>query len=99
MPKALEPIYISQCIVVIANMLIRISIALFLLRLFGTRKLWRWSLYPIMVLAIITGIGSFIAFLLECRPYKKLWKPDLPGSCWGPSVFVAIAQANGGEYF
>ena len=69
--------YINQIVTILGLMFIRISISVFLLRIFGlgTKRWWRWSLYLIMGITILTSLSSAIIVLTQCRPLPKLWNP------------------------
>lgn len=80
-------------------MFIRISICLFLLRLFGNKKRWRWALYSIMAFVTATNLSSAAVFLSECRPLKKVWDPSVPGTCVSSGTVVFAGYYNGGKIF
>ena len=76
----------------------KISICLFLLRMFGKNKrIWRSGLYSIMAFSIATYLGSVAVIYASCRPVQKSWNPDIPGICWRPRIYIAIAEYNGSE--
>lgn len=60
-------------LVVIAYSAIKISIALFLLRLADHRRKWRWVLYGIIVVLVLFTIGSVLSLILQCRPIAAAW--------------------------
>ena len=51
--------------------MIRISICLLLLRIFGVNRAWRWALWVTVVLILVINIPSFIMIFTQCRPYAK----------------------------
>lgn len=91
--------YISQVILIFGTMSVKVSIAFFLLRLFGlgTTRWWRWALYSIMVFAVSTSISCALIVLTQCRPLPKLWNNSIHGSCWGRETLVAVGDYNGGK--
>lgn len=68
----------------------KISVALLLLRIMGTRTKWRKIiLYFIMISVFITNSIACIISFAQCNPPKALWNPQLaaiPGTCWEPHV-------------
>lgn len=75
----------------------RISICLFLIRIFSVNTRWRWTLYIIIALTAGTDIACGTAILLQCHPRAKMWDPAIPGTCWSPLIEVAIGQIPGGQ--
>ena len=76
---------------------IKISIALLLLRIFGTRRIWRWLIWAIMSFVSISILILAAMILSQCRPLRKIWNPEIPGSCWRSGVVINIAYFNGGK--
>ncbi|KAL4936042.1 hypothetical protein BDV06DRAFT_228249 [Aspergillus oleicola] len=62
----------------------KISVAIFLFRLMGqSAKLWqKWFLYILTVVSIAWNVLAIIVIIGFCRPAKKIWIPDTPGSCF-----------------
>lgn len=75
----------------------RLSICLFLLRIFRTKREWRWGLYAVMVFATAVIVPTIVSLLAQCSPVQKLWDPLLPGSCWSPHTVIDIGYFNGGK--
>ena len=75
----------------------RLSICLFLLRIFRTKREWRWGLYAVMVFATVVIVPTIVSLLARCSPVQKLWDPLLPGNCWAPQTVIAIGYFNGGK--
>ena len=75
----------------------RLSICLFLLRIFLTKRVWRWGLYAVMVFVTAVIIPTIVCLLVQCSPVQKLWDPLLPGSCWSPQTVIDIGYFNGGK--
>lgn len=78
-------------------MFTRLSIGVFLYRIFATKKAWKWSLYPIIALNIIGSLTSFTTILPQCSPVEKQWNPTIPGSCWDPKAWIDIGLFQGGK--
>ena len=90
---------VGQMPLVISTMFTKLSISLFLYRIFATKRVWRWALYPIIVLNIIGNLASFTTILPQCSPVDKLWNPTVPGNCWDPKTQIDIGLFQGGKSF
>lgn len=97
--NALALVYISETIFTFSTMFTRISICIFLLRIFGNKRVWRWGLHFIIAFVTVTSLAAGISVLLQCQPIRKVWKPSQPGTCWQPEIAVDIGDFNGGGFF
>ena len=93
---------ISQPLTILSIMFTRVSICFFLLRIVGIgqswkTRTWKWGLYSIMGLALITGIPVALITVLQCSPVEKLWSPMMAGTCWDPDITIAIGEFHGGK--
>lgn len=96
--QALKLMTVAEVIVICSLIFTKISICLFLLRIFGkNNKIWRRVLYFIMAFAIASNLASIAVIYPSCRPVQKVWNPFVPGICWRARVYIAIAEYNGGE--
>ena len=96
--QALKLESIIEVIWICSLVFTKISICLFLMRIFGkNNKVWRCGLYSIMAFSIATNLISISVIYSSCRPVEKLWDPDIPGTCWRARVYIAIAEYNGSE--
>ena len=86
---------IAAPIGIFSGLCTRLSVCLFLLRIFHTKRRWRLSLYGIMVFATAVIIPTIVSLLAQCSPVQKLWNPLLPGSCWSPQTVIDIGYFNG----
>ncbi len=103
-PELLERLYqalkletIAEVIVGCSLVFTKVSICLFLLRIFGTNKIWRWGLYSIGAFAVATYLASIATIYPSCQPVERMWDPTVPGTCWKAGAYIAIAEYNGGE--
>ncbi|KAL4881779.1 hypothetical protein BJY04DRAFT_217845 [Aspergillus karnatakaensis] len=73
----------------------KISVAIFLLRLMGPSATigQRWFLYILTVISIAWNVLAIIAIIGFCRPAKKIWMPETPGSCF-PLQFQLVAGTS-----
>lgn len=65
------------------------AVAFFLLRLV-TKKWHKYVLWWCVVSTGIMNITSVFFYWMNCRPFKKAWEPQTPGTCWVD--MVALAQ-------
>ena len=77
----------------------RLSVCLFMLRIFGTLNQWKRILYIVTGFITITNLSSLSILLAECRPLSKNWNPLIPGKCVSPAVINFEAYYNGGGLF
>ena len=85
-------------IIILPILFIRISITLFLLRIFGRNRPWRYGLYFVLSMHLLFAIISFSLLLAFCEPVKISVDRDLPRVCWNPHTKMVIATFNGGKY-
>ena len=88
---------IAAPIGIVSGLFTRLSICLFLLRIFGTKVYWRRGLYAIMVFVTAVVIPTVVGLLAQCSPTKKLWDPTVHGSCWSPQTVINLGYFHGGE--
>ncbi len=91
--------FLSEIVTNFSLLVTRLSVCLFLLRIFGTLKQWKWILYIVTGFVLITNLSSLAILLAECRPLSKNWNPLIPGKCVSPAVINFEAYYNGGESF
>lgn len=65
----------------------RVSVALFLLRMFQVVKIWRWSLYALACMTLASGIFGLVFLLAAGQPIAANWDLLVQATCW-PSVKV-----------
>lgn len=88
---------IAEVPIMVSTLFSRVSVCLFLLRLFAVNVAWRWILYSIIILTAATNIACATAILLQCHPRAKMWNPALSGTCWSQEIEVVIGQMQGGK--
>ncbi|KAF3031326.1 hypothetical protein E8E12_001468 [Didymella heteroderae] len=75
--------------------MLKISIALFLLRLIQN-KWYSRALWALIGFVVIYTIGAWLTFFLRCRPMGAFWDPGLGGTCYPMELFKSFAMANTG---
>ncbi|KAL8774317.1 MAG: hypothetical protein Q9209_001068 [Squamulea sp. 1 TL-2023] len=64
-----------------AVFLMRLSIALFFLRLVPPKKRYIWTIWGIIGILAVSDIYVSIDFFFECIPIRKVWLPHTSGLC------------------
>ena len=86
---------ISEVLVVLSNMFVKLSISLSLLRIFTTKKRRIWAIYAIIIFITLTSVSVAIALLCQFRPIRKIFNPTIPGTCYAPQVILDMAYYQG----
>lgn len=64
-----------------------------------TKWIYKWILHFANAVNIIGNIISAITELAQCMPVKKLWDPEVEGSCWPAKRQQELGIFQGGEGF
>ena len=89
--------FLSEICTAISLFFTRISICLFLLRIFGPIRYWRQILYFTMAFIALMNISSITVIMIQCRPLRKNWDPLVQGKCVRPGVVTFATYYNGGK--
>lgn len=74
-------------------MFIKLSIAIFLLRL-AVRRRYRYTLWASMVVVVVWSIVSFFWDIFQCTPVQAQWDFTIPHArCVSPAQIVSAAYA------
>lgn len=95
---ALKLLLVTQVQWYITISLIRISIAVWLLRL-GRSWSWRISLLSIIVIQTLIGIGYIVVTFGVCHPLSYFWEPTPNLVCWPYIVGSTWGWTTAGESF
>lgn len=82
--QALQYYFIAQMFYVSSTVPIKCSICVALIRIAGTRLVYRYILFGIIGLTIASGLATAIGILNVCRPIATLWG-EADGTC-DPSI-------------
>ena len=91
-------LYIERSVLILSPMFTKLSICIFLLRIFQTKRAWRWTLYSLVILVTAIGLIMFFLTFVSCQPIEKLWSPQTPGRCFNQRILQVIAILCGGKY-
>lgn len=74
---------------VLSQMALKLSIAIFLLRICVVR-MHKMIIYTVLIVTEVYGLFFFFLFVLQCRPSKHFWDQFAPvpgkGTCINPSI-------------
>ena len=91
--------YLAEILTSSSLFFARISICLFLLRIFGPARYWRRILYCAMAFITLINVSSIMMVITQCRPLRKNWDPLGDGKCVSSTVLIFIGYYNGGKVF
>ena len=74
----------------------KISICLFLLRLFHFNKM-KHFLWALIGFLVVTHLVLFFLIVLQCNPVHKVWDLGAPGTCFSRNMVMNITIVQGGE--
>ncbi|ETN38243.1 uncharacterized protein HMPREF1541_06274 [Cyphellophora europaea CBS 101466] len=78
--RTLKFYFICQSLYCPSTIPIKFSICVALLRICGTRYVFKYSLWAIMAITAVAGIGSMIGIVASCSPPSAFWDPT-SGTC------------------
>ncbi|KAI1170431.1 hypothetical protein F4777DRAFT_117851 [Nemania sp. FL0916] len=78
--------WVSNPFAVAVSVTARLSIAIFLIRLFGVRAWYKWSMITFTAMLLIIGILNIIIVFVQVRPVEALWDFRIMVPRWDPSV-------------
>lgn len=79
--QALEFLWIYQPVQVTSTIIARISVAIFVIRLFPTKKAMKRFLIALTTFNAAVGIVGFTLIFTQCSPPQKLWNDKVEGHC------------------
>jgi hypothetical protein len=90
--------YVVFTLSIWVNLLIKISVALMLLRIKSTFA-WRIGLWTLIACCVAVGFAATFTQLYQCRPLRAFWDIELrgTGACWPDKTVLGLAYAWGGE--
>ena len=81
-PETFKWLWAAEPTNLFAVYLVRLSIALFFLRLVPPKRRFVWTLWATIGMLTVADIYVSIDFFFECRPIRKVWLPQTPGACF-----------------
>lgn len=94
-----EAVYYQSLISAITAFgLLKVSIALFLLRIGKNSPWFSRTLWSLIVFVVAYTIFGFFTFAFRCSPVSGAWNTTIGAKCYSWTFFVGTALANTGEY-
>ncbi|KAI1412107.1 hypothetical protein F5Y13DRAFT_47606 [Hypoxylon sp. FL1857] len=75
----------------LGTLLARVSITIFLIRLFGNKKWLKWYLILWTTFESLATIALLIVIFVQCSPVEGLWNPVIPARRWDPNIELYLA--------
>lgn len=85
-PETFKWLWAAEPTNLFAVFLVRLSIALFFLRLVPPKRRYIWTIWAVIGILAISDIYISINFFFECRPIRKVWLPEIPGTCFSDVI-------------
>ncbi|KAF2686891.1 hypothetical protein K458DRAFT_363270 [Lentithecium fluviatile CBS 122367] len=82
-----------QMVNVLCTLVTKISISFYILRIRDDKRV-RWTLATLMTFMTLATIAVILVLSLSCRPLRKLWEPELPGSCLPLTTVYNVAYVQ-----
>ncbi|PQE17462.1 hypothetical protein CJF32_00008691 [Rutstroemia sp. NJR-2017a WRK4] len=94
LPKALKWWWCCEAVYVLSNMALKLSIAIFLLRI-AVDRIHRIIIYVTVITIELTSFAYFFIFILQCIPSEFFWTQYIggKGKCVNPKVTVDASYA------
>ncbi|CAL5866416.1 uncharacterized protein PFLUO_LOCUS624 [Penicillium psychrofluorescens] len=86
---------ISEFFLIFSTVFLKISISLFLKRLFLTSKKWKIFFWCFIAFNSITSALDAAIIFPQCTPVEYNWNKGIKGTCWSDSVINGTGIAQG----
>lgn len=93
----LKWVYLSTVPGVLSSIVARISVAMLLITIFGTKKWLKYFLIVFTSLVTVLGILAIIFTMVQADPIEGLWNPLIPARRWDPKIQRNMVFAAGCE--
>jgi len=93
--KATKYYYLAELFYIITAALLRVSVALLLLRIASTRPM-RITIYAVMGLMVAFSTAFLFIAISQCSPVQFYWDwvPDTPGTCSSQKILADTGYAH-----
>ncbi|KAM7188989.1 hypothetical protein V8F33_010323 [Rhypophila sp. PSN 637] len=96
--QMLKWVYLSTIPGVLSSIVARISVAMLLITIFGTKRWLKYFLIVFTSLVAVLGSLSIIFSMLQSNPIEGLWNPFVPARRWDPRVPHYMVYVGGSVY-
>lgn len=86
---------ICEFIMILSTIFLKISISLFLKRLFLTSREWKVFFWCFIAFNSITSALDAAVIFPQCTPVELNWDKSVPGHCWSDTAINAVGIAQG----
>ena len=94
----LKQLYIAEILGILGLFFVKLSVALFLLRIGGLQRWMRWGLIVTTAILACSTASIVVIFFVQCRPISGNWDPFInKTACISPQALVASGYASTGE--
>lgn len=94
----LKLLYIAEILSIVGLFFVKLSVALFLLRIGGLQRWMRWGLIITTAILACSTTSIVVIFFVQCRPISGNWNPLISQTaCISPDALVASGYASSGE--
>ncbi|KAI0173478.1 hypothetical protein GGR52DRAFT_543196 [Hypoxylon sp. FL1284] len=83
---------------ILSSVIARVSIAILLVRIFGTKTWLKWFLIVVTILQAVSNIAIIIAMWTQASPVEAVWNPVIPARRSDPRLLEYFGYV-GGSFF
>ena len=96
--RAGKLLFISELLANLVICVVKISVALFLLRIGGLRRWLKVSLYATIVLLVSSTSAFVVILFVQCRPIAGNWNPMIKrtAKCLSTSALTDVSYCSAG---
>jgi hypothetical protein len=88
--------FVTQPIYLWAITIVKISIALFLVRI-APNKFYKRLLWGIIAFLFVYTTVCFMTIMLQCKNLAILWDSSVKTTCWAASTLRGLSYTNAGQ--
>lgn len=98
LPTILKLLYIAQILGILGLFFVKLSVALFLLRIGGLQRWMRWGLIVTTAILACSTTSIIVIYFVQCRPISGNWNPLIQKTaCISPDALVSSGYASTGK--
>ncbi|RMZ88128.1 hypothetical protein DV736_g4652, partial [Chaetothyriales sp. CBS 134916] len=86
---------ITEFMLIISTVFVKISISLFLMKLFIRSKPWKIFLWNFIAFNTITSLLDAAFIFPQCTPVQRNWNKSVEGHCWSDAAINGIGIMQG----
>ncbi|KAI9658329.1 MAG: hypothetical protein M1821_002462 [Bathelium mastoideum] len=86
---------ISEFMLILTTVFVKISISLFLMKLFVRSKTWKIFLWAFITFNTVTSVLDAVLIFPQCTPVEFNWNKAIEGHCWSNGAINGIGIMQG----